>query len=208
MIRTSTIFKRSFGNTHGVSFPALMFSVDDFNQFYQEVTMKTFRISLVLVAFFSLLIGSAPMTANSASLAIGESDLSAATHQELAQARSATAKYHDIAQAVADGYVNFNLYVPGEGFHYVKFSLIDANFDPAQPEMLLYSPVPGENRLELAGVEYLVPLALSPDPPAGFTGDADQWRMDAEGFGLWELNAWIWLHNPEGIFGHDNPRVP
>jgi len=74
--------------------------------------------------------------------------------------------------------------------------------------MLLYAPVPGEDRLELAGVEYLVPLPLSPTAPSGFTGDADQWRMDAEGFGLWELNAWIWLHNPEGVFGHDNPRVP
>jgi len=171
--------------------------------------MKTFRLSLVLIAVCSLLIGSAPMTAHGPSaLAIGKQGLSAATEQELAQARSATAKYHDIAQAEADGYVNFNLYVPGEGFHYVKFSLIDGNFDPAQPEMLLYSPVPGEDRLELAGVEYLVPLSLSPEAPAGFTGDDDQWRMDSEGFGLWELNAWIWLHNPEGVFGHDNPRVP
>src|SRR5262249_44033799 len=104
-------------------------------------------------------------------------------------------------------YENFNLYCTGEGFHYVKFSLIDATFDPSQPEMLLYSPVPGEDRLELAGVEYLVPLSASPDAPSGFTGDADQWRMDSEGFGLWELNAWIWLHYPEGVFGHDIPRV-
>ena len=34
----------------------------------------------------------------------------AATHQELAAARSATAKYHDVAQAEADGYVNIDLY--------------------------------------------------------------------------------------------------
>jgi hypothetical protein len=74
--------------------------------------------------------------------------------------------------------------------------------------MLLYSPVPGENRLELAGVEYLVPLSFSPDPPEGFTGDADLWRSDMEGFGLWELNVWIWLHNPEGVFADRNPRVP
>jgi hypothetical protein len=156
-----------------------------------------------------MLTGSAPMTANTAlALASVKKDLSAATEQELARARSATAKYHDVAQAEADGYVNFDLYVTGEGYHYIKFSLLDANFDPEQPEMLLYSPVPGEDRLELAGVEYLVPIALSSNAPEGFTGDADQWRNDAEGFGLWELNAWIWLHNPEGMFGHDNPRVP
>lgn len=171
--------------------------------------MKTFRLSLILVAVCSLLLGSEPITAHpGAAFAGREVKPSAATEQELAQARRATAKYHDIAQAEADGYVDFHLYVPGEGFHYVKLSLIDGNFDPAQPEMLLYSPVPGEDRLELAGAEYLVPLALSPEAPEGFTGDADQWRMDSEGFGLWELNTWLWLHNPEGVFGHDNPRVP
>lgn len=171
--------------------------------------MKTFRLAFIFMAVCSLLIGGTPMSDHSAAaLALDKRDLSAATERELARARSATAKYHDIAQAEADGYVNFDLYESGEGFHYVKFSLIDGNFDPAQPEMLLYSPVPGENRLELAGVEYLVPLALSADAPEGFTGDADQWRDDMEGFGLWELNAWIWLHNPEGVFAHDNPRVP
>jgi hypothetical protein len=187
---------------------------DDFNQFYLEVMMKTFRLFLILAAVCSLLIGGASMTTRKASaLADDKHDrrhdhLSAATRKELAQARRATAKYHDVAQAEADGYVNFNLYVPGEGFHYIKQSLLDGNFDPAQPEMLLYAPDLCENRLVLVGVEYLVPLSFSSDPPAGFAGDDDQWRMDAEGFGLWELNAWIWLHNPEGIFADDNKRVP
>lgn len=171
--------------------------------------MKLFRLSFFLMAVCSLLIGSVSMTGHrAAALTLNKRSMRAATQQELARARSATARYHDIAAAEADGYVNFNLYESGEGFHYVKFSLIDGNFDPAEPEMLLYSPVPGEDRLELAGVEYLIPIALSAGAPAGFTGDADQWRNDMEGFGLWELNAWIWLHNPEGMFAHDNPRVP
>ena len=171
--------------------------------------MKTFSLSIILVAVCSLFIGSASMAGHSApALAINKGNHSALTQQELAQARRATARYHDVEQAEADGYVNFNLYESGEGFHYVKFSLIDGTFDPAQPEMLLYAPAPGDDRLELVGVEYLVPLQLSSDPPAGFTGDTDEWRQDAEGFGLWELNAWIWLHNPEGMFAHDNPRIP
>jgi hypothetical protein len=132
--------------------------------------------------------------------------LPAATHRELAAARSATAKYHDIAQAEADGYVDINLYESGEGFHWVKPSLIDAEFDPAQPEVLLYAPVPGEQRLQLVAVEYLVPL--SEPRPAGFTGSADVWREDVEEFGLWELTAWIWEHNPNGLFTYLNPRVP
>jgi hypothetical protein len=147
--------------------------------------------------------------AGTSALAAGKNDgLSAATHKELAQARSATARYHDIAQAEADGYVNVDFYESGEGFHWVKESLNDANFDPEQPETLLYAPVPGEERLQLVAVEYVVPMALSPGAPAGFTGDADIWLEPSEAPGLWVLSAWIWEHNPNGIFANKNPRVP
>ena len=88
------------------------------------------------------------------------------------------------------------------------FALLDANFDPEHPEVLLYAPVPHENRMELVGVEYVVPLNLSSGAPAGFDGDADVWRNNSEGLGLWELNAWIWLNNSNGIFAFHNPRVP
>jgi len=49
---------------------------------------------------------------------------------------------------------------------------------------------------------------VSATPPTGFTGTADRWRQDEEGFGLWELNAWIWEHNPNGLFTFLNPRIP
>jgi hypothetical protein len=117
-----------------------------------------------------------------------------------------TAKYHDVAQAEADGYVNIDLYESGEGFHWVNVSLIDGTFDPAHPEILLYAPVPGEERLQLVAVEYVVPL--SEPRPAGFTGSADKWREDVEEFGLWELTVWVWEHNPKGVFEYLNPRVP
>ena len=41
----------------------------------------------------------------------GEAGMSAATHRQLATARSATARYHNLAQAEADGYANANLYI-------------------------------------------------------------------------------------------------
>ena|SRR2546425_4873736 len=173
--------------------------------------MKSFRPSFILIAVSALLFGSVPLTVHSRSpltpLAAAD-NLSTATNQQLAQARRGTARYHDIAQAEADGYVNINVYESGEGLHYVNFSLIDANFDPEHPEVLLYAPVPNENRLELVAVEYVVPLSLSSEAPAGFTGDADVWRQNSEGLGLWELDAWIWLHNSNGIFAFKNPRVP
>ncbi len=173
--------------------------------------MTSFRLSLTFVAICYLLIGSVPCTAHSksASMVVATADdLSAAANQELAQARRGTAKYHDVEQAEADGYMNINVYESGEGLHYVNFSLLDANFDPEHPEVLLYAPVPHENRMELVGVEYVVPLNLSAAAPAGFTGDADVWRENSEGLGLWELNAWIWLNNSNGIFAFHNPRVP
>ncbi|MGH9782811.1 MAG: hypothetical protein ACREBD_13080 [Blastocatellia bacterium] len=192
--------------------------------------MKTFRLSLMLVTVCALLIGSALMTAPSTSAsavgandlsaatlralawahsasasAVGANDLSAATHRELARARRATAKYHDVANAEADGYINISLYISGEGHHYVNPSLIDAIFDPEKPEVLLYANHPGESGLKLAAVEYLIPDSLP--APAGFTGDADVWQLEPP-FPVWALNAWIWLNNPNGIFTFGNPRVP
>jgi hypothetical protein len=173
--------------------------------------MTSFRSSLILLAICALLIGSVPLAVSSAPRSKnlpGVENQSAITNQQLAQARRATAKYHDIAQAEADGYVNINIYEGGEGLHYVNFGLVDGTFDPAHPEVLLYAPVPHENRMELVAVEYVVPLTLSVGPPAGFAGDADVWRENSEGLGLWELNAWIWLNNSNGIFAFKNPRVP
>ena len=170
--------------------------------------MKNFRLSLI--AFCALLIGGGTMITRStaAPAFVPRDDLSAATNKELARARGATAKYQDIAQAEADGYVNINVYESGEGFHYVNFSLLDCNFDPAHPEVLLYAPVPHENRMRLVAVEYVQPLPCTSTAPAGFNGDADVWREDSEGLGLWELNAWLWLHNPNGVFAATNLRVP
>src|SRR5262245_28670170 len=108
--------------------------------------MKTFRKIYVLIACCALGIGGLQMSNHTATATVLVDDLIAATNQELAMARSATAKYHDPARAEADGYININAYEPGEGFHFVKPSLIDGTFNPDEPEVLLYAPVPNENR--------------------------------------------------------------
>jgi hypothetical protein len=167
-----------------------------------------FRKFCLLSAVCCFILGGPQLNTHKITAAtIPADDLGAATNEELAIARAATAKYHDVAQAVADGYVNVNDYEPGEGFHYVKFPLIDETFNPDEPEVLLYAQVPNEDRLELVAVEYAVPLPLSATPPAGFTGDADVWRENDE-IGVWEMTAWVWLHNSNGMFAHTNPRVP
>lgn len=63
---------------------------------------------------------------------------------------------------------------------------------------------------KMVGVEYAVPLALSPDgPPEGFIGDGDQWdkNYNLPG-GAWTLHAWVVIENPDGVFTDLNPSVP
>ena len=58
------------------------------------------------------------------------------------------ARYHDVANATADGYVRLShcVEVPGEGgggIHYARLDrLFDLVVDPSKPEMLLYAPHP------------------------------------------------------------------
>jgi hypothetical protein len=192
--------------------------------------MKPYRVSLTFMTVCLLLIVSpfltargtagAPVAANDLSIAArgvlvrahnartsagASSNFSPLTLRELALARRATARYHDVANALADGYVDANLYTSGEGYHYINTLLVDGHFDLEQPEVLLYAAGPGEDRLKLVAVEYVSPDTLP--VPEGFTGDDDVWVSEPP-FPIWVLNAWIWLNNPNGTFTFLNPRVP
>ena len=127
---------------------------------------------------------------------------------ELARARAATAKYHNIKLAEADGYVPLNFCEEGEGCHWVNFELLDCEFSVEEPEILVYAPDHNGTPKHLVSVEYVQPLSCSATPPEGFTGSDDVWRQDEEGFNLWETSAWIWFHNPDGMFVQHNPRIP
>lgn len=168
--------------------------------------MKSFLPISIFLGICCLLIGSAVMTTRTTSAASATADnLSPATRHELAQARNATAKYHNFDLADADGY-EFLHCVPGEGLEYVNWSLVDCNFDIEHPEALHY--IPEGSGLRLVGVEYVVPVACTATAPEGFTGDADEWEFMAEGLPIWATRAALWLPNLEGMFAEDNPRIP
>ncbi len=131
------------------------------------------------------------------------SGLSWQTTWQLQQARSATAKYKNIKKAIKDGYVDISVVVPNMGHHYMKNSLVDGIFDPKKPEILVYHK-DDQGKFTLVAVEYAVPL--SEPMPQGFAGTADVWDGN-EGFQLWLLHAWVWKHNPDGIFNPTNPLV-
>ncbi|MCH9029375.1 MAG: hypothetical protein IH819_07110 [Bacteroidetes bacterium] len=125
--------------------------------------------------------------------------------KELALVKSATARYHNIANAEVDGYVDIDLFAPNQGWHYLKESLVDVTFDLEKPELLVYAPKPNGG-FRLVAVEYAVPVELSTEAPDGFTGEEDVWEINEE-FGLWVLHTWVWYHNPDGMFNPTNPRV-
>src|SRR5690606_20300328 len=122
--------------------------------------------------------------------------------QEVQQAKISTARYNHIGNALADGYVDINVVVPGMGHHYMKEALVDESFEIDKPEILVYSPHPVTGHMRLVAVEYAVPLS-NPEPE-GFTGDYDEWDENT-GFGLWLLHAWVWEYNPDGVFTPMNP---
>ena len=126
--------------------------------------------------------------------------------EQLERARNATARYHDVEKAVADGYVDINVVRPNMGRHFLNDSLLDGKFEPEHPELLVYSP-DANGKLQLVAVEYAVPLAASANAPEGFEGSADTWVPDVQ-FPLWTLHAWVWSPNPAGIFNPMNSRVP
>jgi hypothetical protein len=133
---------------------------------------------------------------------------------ELTRVRIATARYHDIQTAFADGYIDINVVLPNMGRHLLRPEVppvqgevpVDGEFVIERPELLVYSPAPNGS-LHLVAVEYAIQRRLSDAAPEGFTGAADVW-FDDFGFKLWTLHAWIWRDNPDGVFHATNIQVP
>jgi len=123
---------------------------------------------------------------------------------QLQAAKAATAKYHDIGKAIADGYADIDVVVQNMGYHYMDTAYVKDTFDPGKPALLVYSKNPANGKMRLVAVEYAIPNTdLRPE---GFAGDADVWENNPD-FGLWLLHAWVWYNNPDGIFNEYNPRV-
>ena len=124
---------------------------------------------------------------------------------DLAAVRAATARYHRLDAALADGFTDIDVFIPGMGHHFLNADRLDATFDASEPELLVYTR-DERGRMRLVAVEYAVPTALAGSPPDGFAGDADAWDENTT-FALWTLHAWVWLTNPEGVFAPLNARA-
>ena len=149
-------------------------------------------------------------TAQLRASALPSQDQSAAVNQDLATLRQVTASFHDFQTAAAAGWaaqITPCMESPegGMGFHYGNVALIDGTARVDQPELLLYEPE-SNGQLRLVAVEYIIPYTFhSRDaaPPVLFGQEFQQ--VDA--FQLWGLHAWVWKHNPSGLFAPWNPEV-
>jgi hypothetical protein len=131
---------------------------------------------------------------------------------ELAGARQATAKFHKVGHAEADGYQSTldvlgcfeNPDQGGMGLHYLNGTLLDGNVDAASPEALVYE-MRDDGKLKLVGLEYLVPEELvdPANPPQLFGRHFHPHGV----LPFWILHTWIWRPNPSGMFSDFNPAV-
>jgi hypothetical protein len=166
---------------------------------------------LAVVAFLATIV----MTTGTAVACRGDS---------LNSVRKATARYLHLTKAVGHGYGVLtdaagiacidNPGVGGMGIHYANSALIgDPNENARTPELLVYEPQKN-GRLRLVAVEYVVfesdwKAAGHKKAPSLF-GRRFELTPAGNRYGLppfYELHAWIWKHNPRGMFDDWNPRV-
>lgn len=131
---------------------------------------------------------------------------SASTNQLVAQVRQATVQYQDYNVALADGFFNTEACVSipgvgGMGVHFVRFDRLDGDFNPLEPEVLVYE-IKKDGGYKLVAVEYLYVGASAPM----FAGEV-MFHPFHEPFADYALHVWAWKANPAGLFEDWNPNV-
>ncbi|WP_187177594.1 hypothetical protein [Algoriphagus sp. AK58] len=141
--------------------------------------------------------------------------LDPSTLKMLAELRQATVQYHDINVALEAGYEQGSECVSSPsgamGFHYVNFGWVDGEYDPYQPEALLYE-MDQHGKMHLVGVEFVVVADLwdlenEMIPNFGVQEFDEAFPPAPLPFRNYQLHVWVWKGNPNGIFTKFNPNV-
>ncbi|MEP6570443.1 MAG: hypothetical protein ABJC10_11780 [Acidobacteriota bacterium] len=124
-------------------------------------------ITAVLVALFTSIGGQ--------TVAKAQAENNSEVNKQIARIRAATAKYHDVTVAIADGYVQLGspcIEIPGlgiDGIHYTNLPrFLQPGITLEEPEQLVYVPT-RNGGLRLVSVEY-DNLALYIDATGGIPG--------------------------------------
>lgn len=142
--------------------------------------------------------------------------------KDLAAVRQATAKYHDVEAAIADGYLPTEVCISGPGgaamgYHYVNYALaMDPAISLTSPEVLLYAAT-DDGGVRLVGVEYFfaigapgTPVPPNPPPAPVLFGRAFDGPMEGHEPQMpphYDLHVWAWQANPDGLFVPFNRNV-
>src|ERR671911_1784063 len=191
--------------------------------------MKRERISwkrLLSLGLAVLLVAGVSLTPSVASADEEATAHDHATHasglqDELAGVRRVTARFHRVEEAVAAGYelgwVNGSgmRIVAGcvahptagaMGYHYFNAELMADNaVDALEPEALVYAPA-ADDGLKLVAVEWVVrgPNTNPPGVPTAPSVLGMPMHILVPAVGFWLKHAWIWKHNPAGMFADWN----
>lgn len=151
-------------------------------------------------------------------------DTARADEAQIEAMRQALSKYKDPYVAVRDLYLStvgcvhydgtteeghLNYPKGAMGVHFVNLT-IQGPPDPLKPNVLIYEPKDG--KLNLVAVEWLAPLAAVKERPT-MLGQPFQGPMEGHEplipaeFHHYDLHAWIFKDNPEGMFSPTNPTV-
>ena len=150
----------------------------------------------------------------------------AGLQDELAQVRAATARFHQVEEAIEAGYELG--WVDGSGtriitgcvshptagamgYHYFNPELMADNaVDPLAPEALVYESTPNGGR-KLVAVEWVVRGPQSNPPgvsePPSVVGMEMHILVPPPGPAFYLMHGWVWKHNPAGMFADWNPEV-
>lgn len=146
---------------------------------------------------------------------------------ELAKLRASLDKYRDPYVAIRDGYFSTIACIDypkvsgdsarlpyrtgGMGIHFLNMQFVGPEPDPEKPPILLYEP--DGDRLKLVGVEWFVPLATGVKQRPAVLGQPFDGPMLGhepvmpEGLHHYDLHAWLWKANPNGLFSGTNPDL-
>jgi len=190
------------------------------------------KVRLAIGMVILLLVALMPAVASAGQHNQANEVLSGATHDAghgsiwsaLARVRRATERFHDVDAAIEAGYELG--YVNGDGiriiagciadpvagamgYHYFNKQLIDdLEVDPLKPEGLLYEQRPN-GELKLVAVEWVVPGAGANPPGVSEAPSVLGMEMHilVPAVGWYIQHAWIYKHNPSGVFSDWNPLV-
>jgi hypothetical protein len=187
---------------------------------------KRLALTLLMAASVVAIVSIGRITTASPAAVSDQASPAVGSQAELAQVRQATARFHDVNEAIAAGYelgwVNgSNVRIltgcvasptaGAMGYHYIHPALMADNaVDPVKPEALVYESTPDGER-KLVAVEWIVRGPQSNPPgvsePPSVLGMEMHILVPPPGPAFYLMHAWIWKHNPAGIMADWNPEV-